>query len=160
MIIRLATPEDAPALAELRYQFRAALDPPSESRSEFLARCSRWMRERLLARAWRCWVAEHEGTLVGSIWLHAMEKLPNPVGEGEFYGYISNLYVTKEMRGSNLGSDLLTRCLEACDAERFDSVFLWPTARSRSLYLRHGFAPGGEMLVRRVGPAPAHHGPA
>ena len=104
MIIRLATPEDAPALAELRYQFRAALDPPRESGGEFLERCSRWMRERLLSRAWRCWVADHEGALVGSVWLHAMEKLPNPVGEGEFYGYISSLFVTREMRGSNLGS--------------------------------------------------------
>jgi GNAT superfamily N-acetyltransferase len=160
MIIRLATPDDAPALAELRYQFRAALDPPREARNEFLERCGRWMRERLAARTWRCWVADQDGSLMGSVWLLRMEKLPNPVGEGEFYGYVSNLYVTKELRATGLGSDLLARCLEACDAERFDSVFLWPTARSRSLYLRHGFAAGGEMMVRRIGPSPAHDGPA
>lgn len=160
LTIRPATPTDAAALAELRFDFRATLDPPREERADFVDRCTRWMRERLSAGSWRCWVAEEEGRLVGSVWLLPMEKLPNPVGEAEFHGYISNLYVMKQLRGSGLGSELLARALEVCDAEGFDSVFLWPTARSRSLYLRHGFVAGGDLLVRRVGPSPAHGGSA
>ncbi len=158
--IRPATPADAPRLAALRYDFRAALDPPAEARDRFVPRCRDWMRERLTRGTWRCWVADLDDELAGSVWLHTLEKLPNPVGEPEFYGYISNLYVTRALRNTGLGGTLLATCLQACDADRLDAVFLWPTERSRTLYLRHGFSSDGPMMVRRTTPAPAHDGPA
>lgn len=158
--IRAATPGDAPALAELRYEFRAALDPVAEDRDQFLTRCARWMRDRLATGRWRAWVAEDGGRLLGSVWLQAVEKLPNPVAEGEQYGYISSLFVRKDARAGGLGSRLLATCLAACDTERFDAVFLWPTPRSRSLYLRHGFRDDTGMLERRTVPRPPHGGAA
>ena len=36
--IRLATPADADALAELRWDFRAGRQPPTEDRAAFVAR--------------------------------------------------------------------------------------------------------------------------
>jgi GNAT superfamily N-acetyltransferase len=156
--IRPATPADAGELAALRYEFRAALDPSQEPAETFQQRCASWMASRLAAGAWRCWVAEREGRIVGTVWLFSIEKLPNPVAEAEHYGYVSNLYVRPECRGSGLGARLLATVLETCEAERCDAVFLWPTARSRSLYLRHGFAEPQTLLERRMTPAPAHRG--
>jgi hypothetical protein len=57
IIIRLAEPGEAPALARLRYEFRAGQDPATEDESHFLARCGAWMAARLTPGShWRRWV--------------------------------------------------------------------------------------------------------
>jgi len=148
--IRPATPADAAALARLRYAFRAALDPPAEAEPEFVARCTRWMAERLAAEsAWRCWVAMERATIVGTVWLGLFEKIPNPVAEPEMHGYVSNLYVRPERRGQGTGGALLATAMQECDARRLDAVILWPTPESRSLYARHGFAARDDLMERR-----------
>ena len=150
-MIRRAVPDDALVLARERFALRAALDPVIESGQEFVARCRAWMASRLAepGGAWRCWVAEESGEIVGTIWLMSLEKLPNPVGEPEKHGYVSSFHVSPARRGGGLGSGLLSACLKVCDDENFDAVILWPTPRSRELYLRHGFAPDEVLLSRR-----------
>ncbi len=146
--IRAATAADSAALARLRYEFRVALNPPIEDRDAFVRRCRDWMAERLGAdRAWRCWIAERDGEAVGQVWLHVLEKVPNPVAEPEAHAYITNMYVRDGHRGEGIGARLLTRALEWC-RERGDvqAVILWPTERSRSLYLRHGFIVRDDVL--------------
>src|SRR5579863_1884839 len=94
MVIRLAVVDDVPALARLRYEFRATLGPPTEDEATFAARCGPWMRERLAdAEQWRAWVATKsdgtpQGTIVGTLWVGTMEKIPNPTPEPEEYAYI------------------------------------------------------------------------
>jgi GNAT superfamily N-acetyltransferase len=159
--VRLAGPADAPALARMRYAFRAELDPAPEDQTGFLRRCERWMADRLNGRRpWRCWVAEDEvgDTLIGMVWLQMIEKLPNPVGEAEYHGYVSSFYVVPSRRSTGLGSALLSACLEECDRRGTDAVFLWPTPRSRPLYQRHGFVARDDFLERRRHPAPSHAG--
>ena len=151
--IRPAASGDAAALARLRHEFRAAQGAPVEAEDEFLARCRAWMEARLVAgSSWRCWLAEEEGRVVGTVWLQRIEKLPNPVEEAESHGYVSSLYVVPSSRGAGLGSRLLNVCLETCRAEEMDAVILWPTPRSRSLYVRHGFAARDDLLERRLHP--------
>ena len=157
--VRLAGPADAPALARLRYAFRAELDPSPEDQSGFLRRCERWMAERLSGRGpWRCWVAEEGDKLVGTVWLQVIEKLPNPVGESECHGYVSSFYVVPSRRSAGHGSALLSACLQECERRGTDAVFLWPTPRSRQLYQRHGFVARDDFLERRPHPAPPHAG--
>jgi GNAT superfamily N-acetyltransferase len=149
-----------PALARLRFEFRAGQDVTVEAEGDFLARCADWMTARLVAGGnWRCWLAEEAGRAVGTIWLQRIEKLPNPVAEAESHGYVSSLYVVPSSRGTGLGSRLLGACLQACQAEEMDAVILWPTPRSRSLYLRHGFAVRDDLLERRLRPSPRHADP-
>ena len=148
--IRPAVVADAPALARVRYEFRAGIEPTAESETAFVTRCTAWMLERLrLGAAWRCWVAQVRGAIVGSAWLQLIEKLPNPVAEPELHGYISSLYVQPAHRQAGLGSALLAECLRECEAMSVDAVILWPTPRSRSLYVRHGFAVRDDLLERR-----------
>ena len=148
--IRLAGPGDVAELARLRYQFRTERRPPTEAESAFLQRCSPWMAKRLSpGGGWRCWVAESDGRLVGTLWLQRVEKLPNPADEAEAHGYVSSVYVLPSHRNAGLGTALLAACLRECDAGGTDAVFLWSTPDSRRLYQRHGFAVRDNLLDRR-----------
>lgn len=146
--IRDATPADAAPLAELRWEFRAGGGEPAEPHDAFVARCAGWMRLRLASGEWRAWVAENEGAIVGHVWVRAIDKIPNPVGERERHAYLSNLYVTPSARGG-VGTRLLGTAIEWASANGVDALLLWPTERSRSLYARHGFRASGDFLARR-----------
>lgn len=149
--LRWATADDAARLAGLRWRFRQEYAATTEPRPEFLARCEAWMRERLdEASAWRCWIAEAGGEAVACLWLQRIEKIPNPAAEPEWHAYVSNFFVAPEVRGSGLGSRLLEGALAWCDAHGCDAVILWPSARSRPLYERHGFALRDDLLERRA----------
>jgi GNAT superfamily N-acetyltransferase len=143
--IRPATPADARALAELRWEFRAGKTPPTEAHEVFVARCSLWMSAELERGAWRAWVADESGRVIGQIWLQLLLKLPNPAAERERHAYVSNVYVTPTARGG-IGTRLLQTAIDWAAANDVDRVVLWPTARSRSLYRRHGFVANGGVL--------------
>ncbi len=147
MIIRPATPADAAALATLRYDFRSSRSTPAESREEFEPRCRAWMASELASGSWRAWLAETDAGIVGQIWLNVIRKLPNPGTERESHGYISNLFVRPETRGG-VGTRLLEAVLAYASDERLDRIVLWATPKSRTLYLRYGFKPGGDVFER------------
>ena len=143
--IRPAAPEDARALAELRWEFRSGKTPPTEAHEAFVDRCAAWMSMELERGAWRAWVAAQDGRIVGQIWLQVLSKLPNPAAELEHHAYISNVYVTPSARGG-VGTRLLRTALEWARSNRIDRVVLWPTAQSRTIYERHGFRASGDVL--------------
>jgi|SRR5581483_854900 len=145
MRIREAVPSDAPVLAQLRWEFRAGKDAPVETEAEFRERCVEWMSAALAAGEWRAWVAEDNGTIVGQGWMRVIAKIPNPAGERDRHAYFSNLYVTPSARGG-VGSRLLEAAIAWASAHGVDRVILWPSTRSRSMYLRHGFTSNGEVL--------------
>ena len=145
MTVRGAVPADARALAALRWEFRAGKDRPVEEQGAFLERCAAWMSAALASGAWRAWVAEKDGRIVGQVWLHPLAKIPNPNGERDRHAYISNVYVTPAARGG-VGSRLLEAAIAWASANHVDRIVLWPTSRSRSMYLRHGFTPNGDVL--------------
>jgi GNAT superfamily N-acetyltransferase len=146
--IRRATPIDAAALASLRYQFRAAaLAVSNEPQADFVNRCTAWMTPRLCEGGpWLAWIAEAGGAPVGQVWLQILEKLPNPGLEPESNGYITNVFVEPAARGFGVGERLVEAAMAECRARHLDSVILWPTERSRTLYARHGFAVRDDLV--------------
>jgi GNAT superfamily N-acetyltransferase len=155
--LRLAAAADAPMLAGLRFEFRAGLAPDAVIEPGFHERCSAWMAARLSrTELWSCWIAEDEaGDPLGTVWVQWLEKLPNPTDEPERHAYVTSLYVRPAARNRGAGSALLTVALVECAARGCDSVFLWPTPRSRSLYLRHGFSADSGLLECRLWPGSA-----
>jgi len=148
--IRSATSADAASLAELRWEFRTSRLPPAETHDVFVRRCAPWMRRELTnATSWRAWVAVSNKAIVGQVWLNTVHKIPNPVAELETHGYISNLYVKPSERGG-VGTRLLDAVLKWSQANGIDRVVLWPSPRSVTLYLRHGFSHGGEVMELKV----------
>jgi GNAT superfamily N-acetyltransferase len=148
--IRPAAPADARRLAELRWEFRAAKNAPVEEQGAFLDRCAAWMSAELEGGIWRAWVAERDGRIVGQAWLQVLSKVPNPNGERARHAYISNVYVTPAARGG-VGTRLLDAAVEWASRHQVDRVVLWPTTQSRSMYMRRGFTPNGEVLELTCG---------
>ncbi len=140
----MAKRADAPRLAQLRFGLRSK-PTNTESEEGFRERCALWMARALEQDNWRCWVAELDQTLVGAVWLQLIEKIPNPTAEPESIGYITNFFVAESERGKGLGSQMLNEVLTWCREQQSDKgrliagVILWPTDRSRALYLRNGF---------------------
>jgi GNAT superfamily N-acetyltransferase len=147
--VRRATAGDALALAELRWEFRSGREPAVEPHDGFIERCASWMRRELDGEMWRAWVAlDDRGAIVGQLWLDLIEKVPNPVGEPERHAYVSNLYVKPDARGG-VGTALLEAALEWTRSRAVDSVVLWATPRSVTLYRRYQFAQGVRLLERK-----------
>jgi GNAT superfamily N-acetyltransferase len=147
--VRRATPNDANALAALRYAFRSSIGIAVEVEEAFVARCAAWMRSRLADDTrWRVWILEAAAQPIGNIWLQLIEKLPNPVEEPETHGYVTNFFVRPEYRGDGGGSRLLKAALAECGASSVDTIILWPTPQSRSLYERHGFSVTEAVMTR------------
>jgi GNAT superfamily N-acetyltransferase len=150
--IRPATAADAAILTQLRYELRTGIAPDVTPEAGFHERCAEWMAARLpWTDVWRSWLAEDEmGEALGVVWLQFIEKLPNPVGEPGLHAYLTGFYVREAARNQGVGTALLAAALAACEERGIDTVFLWPTARSRALYVRHGFVGESGILARRV----------
>jgi GNAT superfamily N-acetyltransferase len=152
--IRLARASEALELARLRYRLRS-MDETNEAEDVFVQRCYAWIKDRLGDDSWRCWLAERDGILLGTLWLQLIEKIPNPNPEAEFLAYITSFFVAETVRGQGIGSRLLTQVLGWCKEREVHGVILWPTPRSRSLYERHGFEVPSDLLELLItGPSP------
>ena len=148
--IRTATIGDAKALAELRWEFRSAQKPAVETHDTFVRRCVAWMRRELQEGSdWKAWAAVQDHVIVGQVWLQSVPKIPNPVAEREQLAYLSNLFVRPSSRGGT-GTRLLEAALDSCRENRIDRVVLWPSTRSVTLYLNHGFTRGGDIMELRL----------
>jgi GNAT superfamily N-acetyltransferase len=150
--VRTATITDARTLAELRWEFRSAQNPPAEPHDAFVRRCSTWMRRELPSSgAWKAWVATDNHIVVGQVWLQVIAKIPNPnpLVEPEQLAYLSNLFVKTTSRGGT-GTRLLEAALAWCRQNGIDRVVLWPSKRSVTLYLGHGFSHGGDVMEWKI----------
>lgn len=145
--IRSASVTDAPRLAVMRYRFRGELAAPTEPEDAFVARATPWIAARLERGDWRAWVAaDATGDLIGHLFAHFVEKLPNPIDEAETIVYLTNVYVIPPMRNRGIGTRLMRTALAACRTADVDTIILWPSDRSRPLYRRLGFAPPAALF--------------
>lgn len=152
--VRLAKSGDYRALAEMRYRFRAETEPASETKSQFLRRCTRWMEKHFhtASSSWRCWVIDDGERLLGHVCVQLFEKIPNPIrGEQELHAYVTNFYVLPEMRRQGCGKRLLNRAVSWCQARGTDAIILWATPESKSLYRRCGFIEPADVFELRRG---------
>ncbi|MEU6879664.1 hypothetical protein [Streptomyces sp. NPDC046712] len=80
--VRQARVADDPALARLRWAFKQEDyegDLPSPARS--MDQAEEWIRERLDGGRWLAWVLEIEEEICGHVFLHLVERVPEPYEE-------------------------------------------------------------------------------
>lgn len=108
------------------------------------------MEKALADPRWACFAAEFDGALVGTLWIQLVEKIPNPGRERERHAYVTNVYVQPERRGAGIAGRLLDRARAWCDEQQVDTMFLWPSDKSRPLYARHGFVASDAILANKL----------
>lgn len=150
--VRKAQTTDATALAHLRWRFKQE-DEPELSREEasFIRACTEWMRIRL-AGTWTAWVVEADNDVQGHVFLNHVEKVPEPGGGAAALGYVTNFYVCPEYRNRGLGKALLEEVVRHGRQNQLDTLIVWPSERSASLYSRVGFGASEEALELPIEP--------
>ena len=152
MTIRLATLDDAPELARLRWEF----SPDEAAASGDTFECFRdsfmqFVEQALASGVWAIWVAERDGRLIANIWVQIIHKVPRP---GRFvthnsYGYITNVYADPDVRGQGIGTRLLGEAVEWTRRQQAQFVLLWPAAEALPFYERVGFTPIADAVEVR-----------
>jgi GNAT superfamily N-acetyltransferase len=138
--VRLATPQDARQLAELRWLSRDAAERDREPFEEFQRGFDAWLAAAAVSDIWRIAVATSAaGTLLGCMYLHFVEKVPTPGEPRRRWAYVTHAYVREGHRGAGIGSSLLAMLVELAWCERLDFLIVWPSGRAVPFYERAGF---------------------
>jgi GNAT superfamily N-acetyltransferase len=147
----MATVDDAPALAELRWEFRLAEagGQATYSHAEFVRVCTDYFSLAIQRGEWTCWVAEEDGHLVSSTCVYTIRKIPHPNNLTPTFAYVSNVYTCPEFRNRGVGSELMRHVIAWGKAQGFEDLTLWPSERSVPFYERAGFTPDSAVLTLR-----------
>jgi len=152
---RKATPSDAVALAELRWEFRfgSRTGPVAVSPAEFQRIYAEYISQSLESGEWVVWVAELSGEIIAHVYMHIFRKLPNPYAIEKYLGYISNVYTRPLYRSTGIGAALMGHVKDwALQQGQMDVLFLWRSEESEAFYQRQGFLPNPHIMEFEVPP--------
>ena len=148
MHFRIATEDDLPALAQMRWDFHNEDQPtpPLVSQEHFVSTCLTFLRNGLANQTWTYWVAAEEATIVAHIFVHLFHPVPRPDRAVVNYGYMTNVYTKPAYRNRGVGTTLMQHVIAW--ARRHDMAFLMvsPSELSIPFYRRAGFADQTEWM--------------
>jgi GNAT superfamily N-acetyltransferase len=107
-----------------------------------------WYRKERNQRIF--WLAEVDGTPVGTTNLMLFSRMPRPGGPSGAWGYLANMFVVEEHRDNGVGRALLEALLDHARSLQLERIVLSPTTRSIPFYRRAGFAPAADLLLLRL----------
>jgi GNAT superfamily N-acetyltransferase len=116
-------------------------DAPEPTHEELVADWEARLRPRDCRQT--CFVAEHDGTVVGVIGAG-----PDPLDP--LMGHLSGLYVDVSCWGCGIGSRLYQRAVEHLRSQSFSTATLWVlegNVRARGWYERRGWTATDDRLV-------------
>jgi DNA-binding MarR family transcriptional regulator/GNAT superfamily N-acetyltransferase len=89
--------------------------------------------QRFDAKRERCWIAERDGEIVGSVFL---------VAESKTVAKLRLLYVEPSARGLGMGGRLVSECVRFARHARYKKIVLWTQSEldaARRIYAKSGF---------------------
>ncbi|WP_433723388.1 GNAT family N-acetyltransferase [Actinoplanes sp. CA-051413] len=134
MIVRMAGAADVAALAELR-----------ELGPDELAAFAGWMTAH--AETHLPFVAEVDGSVVGSAWLHVAERVPGHESPDRWYGDVQSVMVRPEHRNQGVGAALMAAILAEAVRRELEHVTVHSGRRAVDFYLRNGFSHHRQILI-------------
>ncbi|GAA4690332.1 L-amino acid N-acyltransferase YncA [Promicromonospora umidemergens] len=147
LLVRAATPDDAPALAALRWRWAVPDRTPSDDEArEFAGALRRWMEER--GERSVCQIAVLDGDLVGMAWLAVFERAPNPGDLVRRSGDVQSVFVLPEHQGSGIGRRLMEAICAAADGLGVRKLTLDARDSAVPFYERLGFSARNGLMQR------------
>ncbi len=122
------------ALAELR-------DIGGDRLGEFAS----WVADH--ARTHLPFVAEADGRIVGSAWLHIAGRVPGGDSFDRLYGDVQSVMVREEYRNQGAGAALMAAILAEARERGLLHVTVHSGRRAVDFYLRNGFSHHRQMLL-------------
>lgn len=148
--IRRGTAEDAPALARLRWQWRAderGESPADVDRATFVEFFAGWVVDHLATHL--PFVAEVDGRLAGMAWLMHTDRVPGVTNLARRMGDVQSVYVVPELRDRGVGAALMAAVLAEARARELEFVTVHSSERAVTMYERAGFRAGQNWLESR-----------
>jgi GNAT superfamily N-acetyltransferase len=146
--VRRVTPADVAAWARLRVALMVDdghLGPDSDP-AALAGAIEGWLRERIASPTFGAFVAEEDGTVVGSGGISVYDSPPGPALIGR-EAYVMSMYTDPPYRGRGVARAVLAALLDfAREAGGVYRVWLRASDMGRPLYLSAGFEPRGSYL--------------
>src|SRR5690349_20791770 len=142
MDYRLATIDDIPQLARMRWDFRAeAGEEPIEGADAFERRYAAFARQALESRTWVYWLAVDGGRIVSHAAVNIVRGVPRPSRKSDQWGYLTDCYTRPDHRRQGVGSELMAHVKDWATKHDLEALLGWLSEESRSFYERAGFGP-------------------
>jgi GNAT superfamily N-acetyltransferase len=143
--IQGATPQDLPALAELRWRWVLENEgDPVVSFEEFVRVFAEWA---LAHRATHhCTIARRGETVIGMAWLATIPRVPSSRAPVRASGDVQSVYVVPAERNSGIGGRMLAAVLERAFGAGLERVTVHSTSGAVTAYERAGFAASARLL--------------
>ena len=151
--IRRAAAADGPALARLRWDFRAEEgETPRDDFREFLSRYLEHYWHGLDTGTWAHWLVEEDGAILTHMAVQMHEGVPRPAAAHDRWGWLTDCYTIPGQRDKGHGTRLLGAIREWAAGEGFELLLVSPSDRSVPFYSRAGFGPAGAWLQQSLAP--------
>ncbi|QNI37966.1 GNAT family N-acetyltransferase [Edaphobacter albus] len=145
---RVATVEDAELIAEHRRKMFAEMgDSSAEQLQAMKESFVPWVRERLVDGRYLGWIVSNGEKVVAGAGVWFMDFLPHWRDLNPQRAYLTNFYVSAEMRGQGLAHGLVRRAVEAAQTRGIKVVILHASLAGRPIYERNGFKASNEMML-------------
>ena len=145
----IASNDDLPALATLRWRLKAGDDAPLQGEDFELFVGAFTRHERAAQARGDCvhWIADVNGAPVAAMSVVVVRKVTSPEGAERRWAYLTNCYVLAEHRNTGVGSRLLQAIQSWAKDQAFECIIVWPSERAFPFYERSEFQRPEDMLV-------------
>jgi GNAT superfamily N-acetyltransferase len=147
----IASKEDLPELARLRWEFRAEEDEtPALSQPAFIQACTDFLERGLQTGNWIYWVAKEGNEIVSHLFIHTIKPVPRPCRPDDRFGYLTNVYTRPEFRNRGVGTELMKQARRWAEEAGLELVIVSPSEESKRFYRRAGFREETDFMQLRL----------
>lgn len=140
--IRRATVDDLETLVSLRLMLEYEDHPADEQPPAEVKRALHtYLTEALPSEQMLIWVAEADGTIIGTSGLIFFQKPPTERNPSGREAYILNMYTLPEWRGQGAATALMQALLAYVRQTQARRIWMYATPAGKPLYEKLGFTP-------------------
>lgn len=145
---RLATPEDALVLADMRRRMFLAMGKPDDERMQEMVRAfAAWVADAIRRDVYVGWIVETwEREPVANAGLFLLEWPPHLRDIGVMRGYILNVWTDDDHRRKGIARGLMETVMSEAHRRNIRVLTLHASEEGRQVYEKLGFGQSREMM--------------